>query len=150
VWIVQFVASSCLPKRITSFCSRLVNIYIITSELLFFFTISVSGILNTRKHTVSETGFVSVFGGRGRVETPALWGRLERANLSHFLRDPTEYVSPSSNLRTETDPVSETLWFLVFKIRTVDKFQKTNNSECHAPSSEPFRFYPVTCHVKRG
>jgi hypothetical protein len=29
---------------------------------------------------------------------------------------PTEYVSPSPNPRTKTDPVSETLFFLVFRI----------------------------------
>jgi hypothetical protein len=40
-----------------------------------------SGILETRKHNVSETGSVSVL----RCEkTPTLMGPLERTNLSHY------------------------------------------------------------------
>jgi hypothetical protein len=65
-----------------------------------------SGILNTRKHNVSETGPVSVL--MGVKETPTLLGPLERANLNHW--------SSPLILRTETDLVSETLCFLVFKI----------------------------------
>jgi hypothetical protein len=34
---------------------------------------------------------------------------------SLFLRDPTEYMSSSLHPKTETDPVSETLCFLVFR-----------------------------------
>jgi hypothetical protein len=40
------------------------------------------GILETRKHNVSETGSVSVLRWNG--ETPFLLGLLERANLSHW------------------------------------------------------------------
>jgi hypothetical protein len=35
---------------------------------------------------------------------------------SLLLRDQTEQLSPSSHLRTDTDPVSEALCFLVFRI----------------------------------
>jgi hypothetical protein len=38
---------------------------------------------------------------------------------------------------TETDPLSEMLYFLEY--RTMDKAQKPNNPECHTPSSKPFR-----------
>jgi hypothetical protein len=44
-----------------------------------------SGILETRKHNVSETGSVSVL--RWREETPILLGPLERANLNHWTSD---------------------------------------------------------------
>jgi hypothetical protein len=49
------------------------------------------------------------------------------------------------HLRTETDPVSETLCFsLVFrKIRTMDKVQKPNISVCYTPSSEPYSIYKL-------
>jgi hypothetical protein len=33
-----------------------------------------------------------------------------------FLRDPTEQMPPSPHVKMETDPVSETLCFLVFRI----------------------------------
>jgi hypothetical protein len=48
-------------------------------------------------------------------EPPTLVGPLERANFNHcsFQGNQTEYVSPPTKLRTETDPVSETLCFLV-------------------------------------
>jgi hypothetical protein len=46
---------------------------------------------------------------------------------SLFLRDPTEQVSPSPHLRMETDPVSEPLCFLIFRI--LEKIQKPSNYE---------------------
>jgi hypothetical protein len=39
----------------------------------------------------------------------------------------------------ETDPVSETSWFLVSKYRTMEKSKKPSNPVCYTPSSEPFR-----------
>jgi hypothetical protein len=53
-----------------------------------------SGILETRKYDVSETGSVSVLRW-GRGKTPTQLGPLERANLNHW-----------------TDPFSETSCFL--------------------------------------
>jgi hypothetical protein len=44
-----------------------------------------------------------------RKETPTLLSHLERV-------DPTELISPSLHMRRETDPVSETMCFLVFRI----------------------------------
>jgi hypothetical protein len=44
----------------------------------------------------------------------------------------------SIHLRTETDPVSETLCFLDFRVP--DDGQSPNN-ECYTPQSEPFRIY---------
>jgi hypothetical protein len=41
---------------------------------------------------------------------PTLLGPLETASLNHWT-DPTEYVPPSYYLRTETDPLSKTLFF---------------------------------------
>jgi hypothetical protein len=47
------------------------------------------------------------------------------------------YVVPSYHLRTETDPVSETLWdFLSSTYKTMDKVQNKPNS-----SEEQFRFH---------
>jgi hypothetical protein len=76
---------------------------------------------------------------------PTLLGPLERANLNHwiqlFIRDPKRVgVSHRPHLRTETDPVFETLPCLFFvEYRTMDKVQNPSNSECYSQSSEPFR-----------
>jgi hypothetical protein len=48
-----------------------------------------------------------------------------------------EEMSPTSHLRTETDPVSETLCSLEY--RTMDNVQKPSNSEYYTPPLEPFR-----------
>jgi hypothetical protein len=61
--------------------------------------------------------------GEGK-ETPALLGLLERANLSHW-------VSPSSHLKMNTDPVSETLFPSYSKFRTMDKVHKPSDSKLH-------------------
>jgi hypothetical protein len=53
------------------------------------------------------------------------WGKL-------FLTDPTEYVSLTPHLRTETYPVSETLCSLEYW--TIGKVQKPSNTECYTPS----------------
>jgi hypothetical protein len=54
--------------------------------------------------------------GDGR-ETPTLIGSLERYNLNHriyfFVKDPTEQVSPSTHLKKDTDPVSETFFLVI-------------------------------------
>jgi hypothetical protein len=45
-----------------------------------------------------------------------------------------------AHLMTEIDPVSETLCSLTFyRMRTMDKVQKSSISEYHTPSSDPFR-----------
>jgi hypothetical protein len=77
------------------------------TELQFFFTFPSSGILETRKHDVSETGSVSVLRRKGGEDTQL--GPLERAPF---------------HLRTETDPVSETSCFLVSRIPDNGKVQK--------------------------
>jgi hypothetical protein len=41
----------------------------------------------------------------------------------------------------ETDPVSEMLCSLVFRLQGDGQVQKPRNSECYTPSSEPFRIY---------
>jgi hypothetical protein len=47
-----------------------------------------------------------------------------------------------TQLKTETDPVSETLCSSVFlEYRTMDKVQKPNSPECHIPLSELFKVY---------
>jgi hypothetical protein len=66
---------------------------------------SSSGILENRKHDVSETGSVSV--PRWSGKTPTQLGLLERVNLNWV-----GVFSP--HLRTETDPVSETSHFSIF------------------------------------
>jgi hypothetical protein len=64
-----------------------------TQNYLVFGRCLSSGVIETRKHNISETGSVSVLSWRG--EAPTL--------LRPFL---------SSHLRTETGPVSETLCFI--------------------------------------
>jgi hypothetical protein len=46
---------------------------------------------------------------------------------------------PHLHLRTEEDPVSETLCSLEYQ--TMEKVHTPSNSVCYTPSSEPFRFY---------
>jgi hypothetical protein len=71
-----------------------------------------------------------------------LLGPLERANLdwSSISKGSTEYVSCSTHLRTERNPVSETLCFLVFWIPEGEHSPEPSNSECYTPVSEHFRF----------
>jgi hypothetical protein len=88
------------------------------TELLFFFTFPSSGILETRKHDVSETGSVSVLRWKGGEDTYSV-GPLWKANLNHW----TPF-----HLRIETDPVSETSCFLVSRIPDDGKVKKNSNS----------------------
>jgi hypothetical protein len=66
-----------------------------------------------KKHNVSETGSVSVL----RLgKAPTLLGPLERANLNHWIGPVVQgpnRVGVFPHLRTETDPVSETLCFFI-------------------------------------
>jgi hypothetical protein len=63
-----------------------------------------------------------------------------------FIRYRTEYASPSSRLKTKTNPVSETLSFLVIRIPGLDKVQEASNSKHYAQSSESFRFHLEVDH----
>jgi hypothetical protein len=65
-----------------------------------------SGIVNTSQYIVSKTVSVSILKRGGKA--PTLFGPLERANLNHWCL--------LSHLRKETDPVSEMICFLVFRI----------------------------------
>jgi hypothetical protein len=64
----------------------------------------------TKDHNVSETACVSVLRWMGQ-DRPTQLGPSERANLNHW----SNWVGLSwpIHLRTETDPVSETLWSFV-------------------------------------
>jgi hypothetical protein len=88
---------------------------------------AVSLIPNTRKHNVSGTESISVLRREGG-DTSTLLGSLERVNLNHW---------------PETDPVSETLCFLVFGIPDDGQVQKPSDSQCYTPSSAPCRFSVV-------
>jgi hypothetical protein len=85
---------------------------------------------------------------RWRGVTPTQLGSLERANLIS-LEKPWQinynYLiawDQAPHLRTETNPVSETLCFLVSRIPDdVKSPKKPSNSEWYTPSSEPFRIY---------
>jgi hypothetical protein len=124
------------------------------SLLLSFWTLSIVRISTNRKHNVSETGSVSVFRrGEGTYSTEKPKACLStgdaRTKEGQPLASPVErqafgfsveYVPPP-RLKTETDPLSETLCFLFVEIRTMDKVQKLSSNECYIPSSEPFRMY---------
>jgi hypothetical protein len=70
------------PKDYTKFGYFLgMNSHRITGFLDFFPS---SGILETRKHDVSETGFVSVLRWKGGGENTYSVGPLERVNLNHW------------------------------------------------------------------
>jgi hypothetical protein len=91
---------------------------------------SSSDILKTREHNVLETGSLSILSWRG--ETPALLDLLERANLQGLMLTLSNRYNRAGipiHLRTETDPVSETLCFLVFEYRTMEEVQKPSSSE---------------------
>jgi hypothetical protein len=57
-------------------------ITLVTQKYWSFGLLPWSGILETRKHDVSETGSVSVVRRKGK--TPTQLGPLERANLIHW------------------------------------------------------------------
>jgi hypothetical protein len=40
-------------------------------------------------------------------------------------------VPPSSHLKTETDPASETLFLVIYNFQTIDEVQKSSDSECY-------------------
>jgi hypothetical protein len=95
------------------------------SELLGFWNVT---IVRNSKYVLENTTFwkldlfLSSVEGR---ETPTLLGPLGRANLNHWslalhwrlaLSKGPNKVSSSTLFETETDPVSETLYFLVFRI----------------------------------
>jgi hypothetical protein len=88
-----------------------------TQNYWVFLTFLSSGILETRKRDVSETGSVSVLKRKGVGEkTPTPLGPLERANLNQS--------PPPFHLRTETNPVPEKSCFLVSRIPDDGKVQK--------------------------
>jgi hypothetical protein len=84
-----------------------------------------SGILEIRKHNVSDTESVSVLRGEG-AETPTLLGPFERANLNHWTthvsintalsKGPNRVGVGLPHLRMKTDPFSETFCSLVSRI----------------------------------
>jgi hypothetical protein len=78
-----------------------------------------SGILKTRKHSITPVTEVSSFYGT----------QQSRCLPPH--------------LRTEKGPFSETLCFLVSRILDDGQIRKASNSECYTPSSEPFRMYSL-------
>jgi hypothetical protein len=88
-----------------------------TQNYLVFGLCPSSGILDARQYNVSETGSVPFLKSGGK--TPAQLGPLERVGIFPH------------HLRTERDPVSETLCFI--NSRKPDGGQskkKTRNFEC--------------------
>jgi hypothetical protein len=69
-----------------------------------------SGILETRKHNISETASVSVLRWRGR--DPYAVGSLRKWLRLALSKWRNRVGVPPPRLRTETDPVSETMCFL--------------------------------------
>jgi hypothetical protein len=79
-----------------------------------------------------------------KAEVRALLGPLERANLNtdHKSGSVSVLICLLPHLKTETDPVSETLSSLVYRIP--DDGQSPKNPvtlKCYTQSSEPFRIY---------
>jgi hypothetical protein len=91
---------------------------LVSSEMLFFFGLcSLTGILQTREHNVSETG--TSFHPRVSGETHTLFDLLDRAKLNHRI-----WCLPT-HLRMDTDPVSEMLYPLDFRILDDGHIPKT-------------------------
>jgi hypothetical protein len=80
-------------------------VYVVQSYCACFGLYPSSCTWKTKYHNVSETESVSVLRLMGQ-DIPTQLGLLERASLNHW-----------SETRTETDPVSETLWYFVFHIQ---------------------------------
>jgi hypothetical protein len=59
---------------------------------------------------------------------------------------------PSLHLRTETDPVSETLYFLVFRIPDDGEVQNLSDSECYTDPFNPMKavFLGLTSVLRIG
>jgi hypothetical protein len=88
-------------------------------------------------------------------EAPTLLGPLEAANLCHCIAiNAVRYVQrshqsrcrPLFRMRTETDPVSETLCSLEY--RTMDKPLELSNPDYYTPSSKHFRMEQNGGHSK--
>jgi hypothetical protein len=92
-----------------------------------------SGILNTRKQNVLETGSVCVF-RRGEAYTyPVLKLALCKGPDTVDASLPLPEDETRSSFRNVVFPS-----YLEF--RTIDKVQKASDPKCYTPSSEPFRF----------
>jgi hypothetical protein len=76
-------------------------VYAVQNYKVYFGLYPSSGIYKTKNHNVSETGSISVLRWMGQ-DRPTQLGPLERASLSCPI-----------HVRTETDPVSETLCFFL-------------------------------------
>jgi hypothetical protein len=98
--------------------TKILYVFLIYSKLLGFGLCPSSVILETRKHNVSDT--------RSLSEVSSFKGTQQQSTCL-----------PSIRLRTQTDPLSETLCFLVS--RTPNLVRKPSNSECYTLLSEPFR-----------
>jgi hypothetical protein len=71
-----------------------------------------SGILETRKHDITETGSVSVLKCVGK--TPTKLGSV--IEVTSFQGTQLSMYLPTPHMRTETDSVSETSCFIVSRI----------------------------------
>jgi hypothetical protein len=123
-WFPICQESENFEKLLNTWFWRILTIVYNTQVYWFFWTFPSSGILETRKHEVSETGSVSVLRWEGE-KTPTQLGPLERANLNHS----SPGVFSPSHLKTETDPVSEMSCFLVSRIPDDGKVKKKKNSK---------------------
>jgi hypothetical protein len=96
-----------------------------------------SGILETRKHDVSETGSVSVI-GYGEEDTYSVVSlrKCQRQSLDTMAQQ-SRCLPPHTWGRKQSQfPKRCFLQHL-----TMDKVQKPSNSKYYTPSSEPFRIY---------
>jgi hypothetical protein len=80
-------------------------VYVAQSYLACFGLYPSSCMWKTKYHNASETGSISVLMWMGQ-DKPTQLGPLERASLNHWTNPG---LSCPIHLRTETDPVSETL-----------------------------------------
>jgi hypothetical protein len=76
------------------------------------------------------------------INTTVQWLRLALSNGPNWVG-----LSCPIHLRTETDPVFETLWYILSSTyKTMDKVQnKLNSSVQHTPSSESFQVNHSSC-----
>jgi hypothetical protein len=115
-----FIWSLMITKIVVETCSYIdkQKKIVCQSSVVLTVIILINGILETRKRNVSETGSVSVLRWGGG-KTPTQLGPLERANLLSLGQ------CLPHHLRTETDPVTETLCFVVSRILDDGKSPKT-------------------------
>jgi hypothetical protein len=78
--------------------------------------------------------------GEGR-KTPTLLGPLERANLNRLYGTQQSRCLPPLIWLRKQSQFRKIAFYSYWEYRTMDKVYESGDSECHTPSSEPFKIH---------